>query len=712
MPTRATDTLSPSLLSAVRRFRRIVVTLTVVAALIALIYTGLAGMSYAGKAGLVITQPPTYLPPFPVSGSHSTLAAYVNQQVALLQSQGVADDAAAIVDKRIAGATLTGKQLHAATSVRPQSSASAGTNPTTEVVVTLATPELAAAGANAVVESYIQQEHAQISAQAKSSVAALNQQISKVTSQLDGLPSPTPPASTNTAGTTPTTRVRTAPTTTTHPARSTTTHPPQTTTTHLHTTTTHNGGSTTSSSAEALRHNAIQLTAFRATVTTTTIGGLTTTTVPSSTSSSSSSSNSATDAQRSVLLSTLINLSRSKTQVEVDEQADLSSQPQTYPATIPSSSSNNNLLRNTVIGALVGLLFGVILAYAIAVRRRQFENADEPELVYRVPLMAQVPAFHPSPWLPVALPVMATPHDESAEAFRIIATALRAYRGGREALLVAFSAASPRSGTTAVVANTGLALAEMGERVLVIDGDPIGRGLTRTLVDSEVEPTRQRVRMGFSEVIGGRALRDTAIAADTNHGLMVLPSGLDPQLAINRWSPQAIRLALGDAKDQFDIILIDVPPVGSSSYGLDLAGASDHMVMVIPFLDAVADHEALPDRLVLGGIDLLGYIFNGAPTTNHYSPYVPILHTQGKLQPASLAPERAELVAATTAKVGGTQSPVAPPPPPPTPPSDDITGIVPAVSTQDPTSEELQPADSGDVTREIPRVEPDATSGS
>ena len=75
-------------------------------------------------------------------------------------------------------------------------------------------------------------------------------------------------------------------------------------------------------------------------------------------------------------------------------QTDLAYRPAVFPATIPSATSNGNFLRNFGIGVLIGLLIGVIAAYAIAVRRRQFEHAPEPELLYSVPLIVvAVPAF-------------------------------------------------------------------------------------------------------------------------------------------------------------------------------------------------------------------------------------------------------------------------------------------------------------------------------
>ena len=240
----------------------------------------------------------------------------------------------------------------------------------------------------------------------------------------------------------------------------------------------------------------------------------------------------------------------------------------------------------------------------------------------------------------------------------------------------------------------------MEERVLVVDGDPINRGLTMTLTDTEMEQPLVSPRPGFSEVVGGRPLTESVTPGDANHGLSVLTAGTDPNLAMHRWSPQSIRLALRDAAEHFDIVLIDVPPIGSSSYGMDLADAAENLIMVIPYLDLIDVHESLKERMNVVDLKLLGYIFNGGPSRNHFTPYYPILY-DSRSERASMAPaqERALPVAATSS-VQVTSSPAAPAVP------DDITGVTTAVRSDDPITEQSQALD--DMTQQLPTVDPES----
>ena len=661
MPVSSTRPLSPSIISALSRFRRVVIVCVAIFVLAFGFYSLLSGPRYAGKAAIVISAPPSALHPFFGNGGSTSPAAYVEKQVALLESQPVSDGAANIVNAKIPTAHISGQEINANLTVKPQTGVASGLNPTTDITVTNADAEIAAASANAVVQSYTNASQLQTRQQAAQSIAAIDKQIAATQGELNQLPSVGSSRSTSTTTTTtrpPRTPTTLAPhTTTTRPPHTTTTRAPRTTTTNPPRTTTSSSTTTTTTTAAsatgALRagshqtlasyqlvaaHGSTGIELVDSTATTAEGTAQTTTTVTGGTGNSASGSSGTSGnsnlAQRAALTNSLILLNKSKTQVKVDEQADLQYSMVVYPATIPQKPTNGSFLKYLLIGLLLGFVVGIIIAYALAYSRQVFEKPEEPELLYDIPMLAAVPAFWQPAWLPTGLPILTEPFDEPAEKYRTIATTLRSIRNSHMSMLIAVSAAAPRSGTTTTVANTGFALAEMGERVLIVDGDPVGRGLTRTLLETDSEHPIVQLRPGFSEVLGGRPLLDTAVQSETNANLFILGSGLDPDLALTRWSSQAIKLALNDAKDHFDLVLIDVPPVGTS-FGIDLARASQNLLLVVPYLDPVRYHTHLKERLEIAAIGLLGYIFNGVPAGGEFIPYYPLLHSTGGALPDS-----------------------------------------------------------------------------
>ena len=383
----------------------------------------------------------------------------------------------------------------------------------------------------------------------------------------------------------------------------------------------------------------------------------TTTTVPGSSSSSdsSSTSGSSTNQQRAALQATLSSLNHNKAQVKVNEQVDLAYRPTIFAATAPGVPANGNYFRTLLISMLIGLFIGTIIAFVLASSRRRFETATDPQKVYGVPLMTTVPAFEAMVWSAATLPVLTAPTDEAAEAYRILATLLRARRGNSDCMVVAFSAADLSSGTTTTVANCGLALAEMGERVLVIDGDPLGRGLTQALVVDTNGMGGGLPPVGLPELLEGQDLAETMVPALGTTDLMVVPSGRDTDMAIHRWRSGTMRTALENLSERFDVILIDTPPMGTSSFSLDLAGVAEHLILVIPHFDLIELHQGMARRLAMVGVELLGYVYNGTPSSTRFAPYFPIVRGAPA---APLDPGPTPI--ATSA------SPLPPPPPPPT----------------------------------------------
>lgn len=655
------STIGPTILGSIRRFYRVVVLTTAMAFLAGLIWIAVSPSEYAGTVSIIISPLPASLSAG-LNTTHVSAATYTGQQVALMQSAPVAAGAANILNARFSGSHVTGPQIQNGTVVKLPVPGTVGSNgAATRVSVTLPSSTLAPAGANTLIASYLVADKALVRTQAKNSIAAINTAIARTEAGLAALPpatvthpsngttSTTTTTQPHTSATRPprTTTTRPIPTTTTRPPRTTTTRPARTTTTRAPPTTTTTTATSTSASGREIHSQASvdlassgptlapAILAADTTATTATSGSstTTTTTVPASSSggsssgssTSSSTSGSSTNQQRAALQATLASLNHSKAQVQVNEQVDLAYSPTIFPATPPGVPANGNYLRTLAISMLIGLFIGTIITFILASSRRRFETATDPQKVYGVPLMTTVPAFEAMVWSAATLPILTAPADEAAEAYRILATLLRARRGDSDCMVVAFSAADLGSGTTTTVANCGLALAEMGERVLVIDGDPLGRGLTQALVVDTNGVGTGPPPLGLPELLEGRNLAETMVPALGTTDVMVVPSGRDTDMAIHRWRSGTMRTALENLSERFDVILIDTPPMGTSSFSLDLAGVAEHLVLVIPHYDLIELHQGIARRLAMVGVELLGYVYNGTPSNTRFAPYFPIV---------------------------------------------------------------------------------------
>ncbi|GAB3128850.1 AAA family ATPase [Tsukamurella serpentis] len=168
---------------------------------------------------------------------------------------------------------------------------------------------------------------------------------------------------------------------------------------------------------------------------------------------------------------------------------------------------------------------------------------------------------------------------------------------------------------TTTVASLGAALAELGSRVLVVDLDPQGC-LTFSLGHNP-----DRLDSSVHEVLlGDKAIGDVLL--ETEDGVTVLPATLDlagaeALLLMRAGREYALKRALAEVADRFDVVIIDCPP----SLGvLTLNGLTAADAVAIPLqcetlahrgvgqlLKTVRDVQAItnPDLAMLGAIATL-----------------------------------------------------------------------------------------------------------
>ncbi len=247
------------------------------------------------------------------------------------------------------------------------------------------------------------------------------------------------------------------------------------------------------------------------------------------------------------------------------------------PAPLPESPLSPKPIRSGVLAAVAGLLVGLVLA---AVREHLDDSiktrADVGEALGGVPVLAAIPMAPArrsaeEPGLMVMSPE-ATPASES---FRALRTSVQLL--GVEHRLRTIQVTSPNEGEgkTTVVVNLAAVMAQAGERVVVVDCDlrkPRGHlalgvarspGITSILSGQvTLQEALQRVRIGEDEVA---VLGAGPIAPN--------PSEL---LTSKRTSE-----LLFDLQTDFDLLLIDSPPVLLATDATVLSAWVDATVLVV-----------------------------------------------------------------------------------------------------------------------------------
>jgi Mrp family chromosome partitioning ATPase/uncharacterized protein involved in exopolysaccharide biosynthesis len=278
-------------------------------------------------------------------------------------------------------------------------------------------------------------------------------------------------------------------------------------------------------------------------------------------------------------------------------------------APTPRTTTGSGPVRILAAAIVLGLSVAAALSYYLASRRRAFGSRTLPELVLNAPLLAEVPDFTLE-GIKSPLPVTQAPTSASAEAFRFAAAAvdIRASAAGAKSLMMV--SATLASGKTTAAANTAIAAAREGLRVLVIDADFGNQELTSLFLGDE------QPQAGITEVVAGivpleQAVRQVVVTDDRS--LFLLWRGRQPVEAANFFRTEDTQRFFSEVKEKFDLVIIDGPPLLQVAYASTLVRYVDAVVAIVAHNSRVGELEEVADRLHFIETPAIGYIYTKAP---------------------------------------------------------------------------------------------------
>ncbi|MBC2285020.1 CpsD/CapB family tyrosine-protein kinase [Listeria booriae] len=174
---------------------------------------------------------------------------------------------------------------------------------------------------------------------------------------------------------------------------------------------------------------------------------------------------------------------------------------------------------------------------------------------------------------------------------------------------------SPESGTgkSTISSHLAVAYAQRGERTLLIDADMRKPTLHKRFFKS--------MYIGLSNMITGEVSIEDGLQGVQlkDCSLTILASGPIPPNPNELLTSKKMMELLQQLRNQFDVIIIDTPPVNIVSDALVLADATDGTILVCrnqKTLKEKAKHAV--SKLKQSKAPLLGVIFNGTKNVDNY----------------------------------------------------------------------------------------------
>ncbi len=268
---------------------------------------------------------------------------------------------------------------------------------------------------------------------------------------------------------------------------------------------------------------------------------------------------------------------------------------------VPQRPVKNTAPRLLLMGLLAGLGLGVVGAIMLD---RADPKVRYPEQVSRdlgVPIIGAVPHLR------------AKEPVEVVEALRGIRLAL-VHESGPGPLLVTVTSPGPGDGKSFLSANLALTFADAGQRTLLMDGD-IRRGVLHRRFKANRQP-------GLVDCLLGKTGRDEIVQRTSYPRLDFIGCGTRTQRAPEVLGSPAMAQLIADLRGQYDVILIDSPPLTAGVDPFILGTVTGSLLLVLrtghSHRDITGAKLEVLDRLP---IRLLGAVLNDVPRGAAYGYY-------------------------------------------------------------------------------------------
>jgi len=271
------------------------------------------------------------------------------------------------------------------------------------------------------------------------------------------------------------------------------------------------------------------------------------------------------------------------------------------PAVVPQRPFKNTAPRLLLMGLLAGLGLGVLGAITLD---RVDPKVRYPEQVSRdlgLPIIGAVPHLR------------AKEPAEVVEALRGLRLALLNEHGPGP-VLVTVTSPGPGDGKSFVSGNLALTFADAGHRTLLVDGD-IRRGLLHRRFKANRQP-------GLVDFLREEAGLDQIVQQTEYPRLTFIGCGTRTQRAPEVLGSVAMTQLVADLRGQYDVILIDSPPLTAGVDPFILGTVTGSMLVVLrtghSHRDIIGAKLEVLDRMP---IRLLGAVLNDVPRGAAYGYY-------------------------------------------------------------------------------------------
>lgn len=244
------------------------------------------------------------------------------------------------------------------------------------------------------------------------------------------------------------------------------------------------------------------------------------------------------------------------------------------PAEVPLQPFSPQTRRTVALGALLGGLLGIATAVVVDSLDRTIKTrADIERAASGLLNLATIPVMEETDTVPPSMVTALTPESQPAEAYRSLRAALQFAAVDRKIKLIQVTSANPSEGKTTTATNLATALAQAGNRVLLVDAD-LRKPRLHKVFDLKQTPGLTMV------IIGSTSQAEATTKLENIRNLSMMPSGPLPPGPSELLGSTASQTAISQIGAEYDYVILDCAPVLPVADSLLIARYVDATVLV------------------------------------------------------------------------------------------------------------------------------------
>lgn len=238
-------------------------------------------------------------------------------------------------------------------------------------------------------------------------------------------------------------------------------------------------------------------------------------------------------------------------------------------ASLPQYPSNQKPRRTIMIGFILALAAGIGIALLIEYLDNTVKSAEDIEKRYGLTILGTVLQTRKNEQIENIF--VENNRSPIAESYRLIRSSLLLSSADHPPQIILISSMKPQEGKTSTALNLARAMAQVADKVLLIDAD-----MRKPRVHSLLGVTNET---GLSNFLSGN-IDEYHIHKTNEDKIYILPAGPIPPNPVELISSQRMKILIKQLSKDFDYIIIDSPPIINLADGLVLSTMVDGIVLV------------------------------------------------------------------------------------------------------------------------------------